>query len=50
MNNHYKEANFPTDGVDRIVTDPQRYIDVHLGIVQEMLGQDGGMETLPSDN
>jgi hypothetical protein len=50
MNNHYKEANFATDEVDRIVTDPQRYIDVHLGMVQEMLGQDGGMETLPSDN
>jgi hypothetical protein len=46
MNNHYKEANFAQDEVGRIVSDPQRYIDVHLGMVAEMLGQDAGGETL----
>jgi hypothetical protein len=47
MNNHYKEANFAADEVGRIVSDPQRYIDVHLGMVAEMLGQDAGGDTLP---
>jgi hypothetical protein len=47
MNNHYKEANFAQDEVGRIVSDPQRYIDIHLGMVAEMLGQDAGTDTLP---
>jgi hypothetical protein len=50
MMNHYKEANFAGDEVNRIVSDPQRYIDVHLGMVQEMLGQESEGGTLPSDD
>jgi hypothetical protein len=42
MNYHYKEANFAQDEVGRIVSDPQRYIDIHLEMVAEMLGQGGG--------
>lgn len=49
MMNHYQEENFAADEVDRIVTDPQRYIDVHLGMVAEMLGQESGAGTLSSD-
>jgi hypothetical protein len=48
MMNHYKEANFAADEVGRIVSDPQHYIDVHLGMVAEMLGQESGAGTLPS--
>jgi hypothetical protein len=47
MMNHYKEADFAQNEVDRIVTDPQRYIDVHLGMVAEMLGQESGSGNLP---
>jgi hypothetical protein len=46
MNNHYQEENFAADEVGRIVSDPQRYIDVHLGMVAEMLGQESGSGTL----
>jgi hypothetical protein len=42
MTYHYKEANFAQDEVGRIVSDPQRYIDIHLEMVAEMLGQGGG--------
>jgi hypothetical protein len=42
MNFHYKEANFAQDEVGRITSDPQRYIDIHLEMVAEMLGQGGG--------
>jgi hypothetical protein len=42
MNYHYKEANFAQDEVGRITSDPQRYIDIHLDMVAEMLGQGGG--------
>ena len=42
MTYHYKEANFAQDEVGRIVSNPQRYIDIHLEMVAEMLGQGGG--------
>jgi hypothetical protein len=42
MNYHYKEADFAQNEVGRIVSDPQRYIDIHLEMVAEMLGQGGG--------
>jgi hypothetical protein len=42
MNYHYKEADFAQAEVGRIVSDPQRYIDIHLEMVAEMLGQGGG--------
>jgi hypothetical protein len=41
MNYHYKEADFAQNEVGRIVSDPQRYIDIHLEMVAEMLGQGG---------
>ena len=42
MNYHYKEADFAQNEAGRIVSDPQRYIDIHLEMVAEMLGQGGG--------
>jgi hypothetical protein len=42
MNNHYKEANFAQDEVSRIASNPQHYVNVHLGMVAEMLGQKSG--------
>jgi hypothetical protein len=42
MNYHYKEADFAQNEVGRIVSDPERYIDIHLEMVAEMLGQGGG--------
>jgi hypothetical protein len=44
MNYHYQEENFAADEVGRIVSDPQRYIDIHLDMVAEMLGQGGGSD------
>jgi hypothetical protein len=42
MTYHYKEDNFAQNEVGRIVSDPQRYVDIHFEMVAEMLGQGGG--------
>jgi hypothetical protein len=42
MTYHYQEEDFAQNEVIRIVSDPERYIDIHLEMVAEMLGQGGG--------
>jgi hypothetical protein len=42
MTYHYKEANFVGNETDRILTDPGRYLDIHLDMVNEMLVWDSG--------
>jgi hypothetical protein len=42
MTYHYQEEDFAQNEVGRIVSDPERYIDIHLEMVAEMLGQGGG--------
>ena len=38
----YKESNFVGSETDRILTDPGRYLDIHLDMLNEMLGWESG--------
>jgi len=48
---HYGEQDFVGNEVERITSDPGRYVDIHLDMVKMMLGQtpEGSMDMGSSD-
>jgi hypothetical protein len=48
MKYHYGEENFAGNEANRILTDPGRYVDIHLDMVKMMLGEDAPEDGMDS--